>query len=299
MKDLAQRYAKVIVVIAVLCGSTSGIIGKLITANAMAIGFYRLSMALPFFILPVFLGKRHELKALCRRDLIWSLVSGMFLFFHFFCWFTAVKSTTVASAIILADLHPIIVMLITVVVLGKKIPGAAAFGVFVALLGGGIILGFDIRFSTNHLSGDLFAIATAIAMGVYFSIGGVLRKRIPADIYIMLVFSSCWVCFTLGMLFTKTPFLGYPRMDYLWLIAMTLLCQLGAHAVLNWSMGFVSALYVSAWETGEIVSASALAMVVLNETPGLSKVLGGVIVICGLLYYNRHESDQPLEPNKV
>ena len=242
---------------------------------------------------------RHELRAISRKDLVWSLVSGFFLFCHFFCWFTAVKSTTVASAIILADLHPIVVMLVTVIILHKKIPGPAAFGVFVALMGGGIVVGFDIRFSANHLSGDFFAIATAIAMGVYFSIGGVLRKRVPANAYILLVFSACWFCFTLGMFVTKTPFFGYPKSDYLWLVVMTILCQLGAHAVLNWSMGFVSALYVSAWETAEIVSASALAMVVLNETPGMSKVLGGIIVICGLLYYNHHENDRDALTNKV
>ena len=46
------KYAKVLTVLAVLCGATSGVLGKLITAPSMAIGFWRLSIALPFFIIP-------------------------------------------------------------------------------------------------------------------------------------------------------------------------------------------------------------------------------------------------------
>jgi len=284
------KYA---VILAVISGSTSGILGRLITADSMAIGFFRLTMALPFFLVPVLLNKRDLVKALPKRDLIWSGVSGMFLFWHFLCWFIAVKNTTIASAIILADLHPLIVMGITVVVLKKKIPVRAAVGVIVALLGAALVLGFDFTFGGSSVYGDFMALFTAVAMAVYFCIGGVLRKDIPGDIYITLVFSACWVCFAIGMVATGTPVLGYPLADYLWLIVMTVLCQMGAHAVMNWSMRFVSALYVSAWGTAEIVSATLLALWIFGEVPGPTKIIGGIIVMVGLLYYNYHENDTP------
>jgi drug/metabolite transporter (DMT)-like permease len=299
MKQLAERYVKYVVVLAVISGSTSGILGRLITADSMAIGFYRLTLALPFFLIPVLLRKREALKAVPPRDLIWSAISGMFLFWHFLCWFIAVKNTTIASAIILADLHPLIVMGITVVILKKKIPVRAAVGVFLALLGAGLVMGFDYSVIDNHVYGDVMALFTAVSMGIYFCIGGVLRKNIPGDIYITLVFSTCWACFTIGMIITGTPFFGYPLSDYLWLIAMTALCQIGAHAVMNWSMRFVPSLYVSAWGTAEIVSAPLLALWVFGEMPGPTKIIGGIIVIAGLLYYNYHENDTPGKRNKV
>ena len=227
MRQTAERYVKFVVLLAVISGSTSGILGRLITADSMAIGFYRLTMALPFFLVPVLLHRREALKAVPKKGLIWSAISGMFLFWHFLCWFIAVKNTSIASAIILADLHPLVVMGITVVVLKKKIPPLAAVGVFVALLGAGIVMGFDISFSGTQVYGDVMAIFTAIAMAVYFCIGGVLRKDIPGDIYITLVFSACWLCFTVGMVATGTPFFGYPLSDYLWLVLMTALCQIG------------------------------------------------------------------------
>lgn len=299
MKHTAERYVKYAVLLAVISGSTSGILGRLITADSMAIGFYRLSMALPFFLVPVLLRKRQEIKAIPARDLVWSAISGFFLFWHFLCWFIAVKNTTIASAIILADIHPLIVMGITVVIMKKKVPARAAVGVFVALLGASLVVGFDVSFAGTHLYGDVMALFTAGAMAIYFSIGGVLRKDIPGDIYITMVFFVCWLCFTIGMFVSGTPFFGYPLSDYLWLIVMTALCQIGAHAVLNWSMRFVPALYVSAWGTAEIVSAPLLALWILGEVPGPSKIIGGIIVIGGLLYYNYHENDTPGRLKKV
>lgn len=299
MKQTAERYVKFIVVLAVISGSTSGILGRLITADSMAIGFYRLTLALPFFLIPVLLRKREVLKSIPTRDLVWSAISGMFLFWHFLCWFIAVKNTTIASAIILADLHPLIVMGITVVILKKKIPVRAAVGVFVALFGAAVVVGFDYNIVGSHFYGDIMALFAAIAMGIYFCIGGVLRKDIPGDIYITLIFTACWICFTLGMVITDTPFFGYPLSDYFWLVVMTILCQIGAHAVMNWSMRFVPSLYVSAWSTAEIVSAPLLALWVFSEMPGITKIIGGVIVIAGLLYYNYHENDTPGKRNKV
>lgn len=293
MKQTAERYVKYAVILAVISGSTSGILGRLITADSMAIGFFRLTFALPFFLVPVLMNKRDLLRAIPKKDLAWSGISGMFLFWHFLCWFIAVKNTTIASAIILADLHPLIVMGITVVVLKKKIPIRAAVGVFVALFGAALVLGLDFSFGGASIYGDIMALFTAVAMAVYFCIGGVLRKDIPGDIYITLVFSACWFCFTIGMLVTGTPVLGYPVSDYLWLIVMTVFCQMGAHAVMNWSMRFVTSLYVSAWGTAEIVSATLLALWIFNEVPGPAKIIGGIIVMAGLLYYNYHESDTP------
>jgi drug/metabolite transporter (DMT)-like permease len=299
MKQIAERYIKYVVFLAVIAGSTSGIMGRLITADSMAIGFFRLTLALPFFLIPVLTRRRDALKAVSVRNLTWSAISGVFLFWHFLCWFIAVKHTTIASAIILADMHPLIVMGIMIVILKKRIPIRAAVGVIVALLGAALVLGFDFNFAGANIYGDIMAVFAAIAMGVYFCIGGILRKDIPGDIYITVVFSACWICFAIGMVVTGTPVFGYPLSDYLWLLVMTFLCQIGCHAVLNWSMRLVPALYVSAWETAEIVSASFLALLIFNEMPGTTAFIGGAIVITGLLYYNYHENDTPGKRNKV
>ena len=64
--NFIAKHAKIATVVAVIFGSTSGILGNLITAPALAIGFWRLAIALPFFIIPAVADreKRHKLKGI-------------------------------------------------------------------------------------------------------------------------------------------------------------------------------------------------------------------------------------------
>ena len=115
-KSFLEKYVRIIVVFAVIAGSSSGIFGSAIAAPSMAIGFWRLTLGLPFFAIPVLLYKRDILKQVSKKDLFWSFVAGAFLFGHFFTWFTAVKMTNIASAVVLAALHPLVVLIITIFV---------------------------------------------------------------------------------------------------------------------------------------------------------------------------------------
>ena len=88
------------------------------------------------------------------------------------------------------------------------------------------------------------------------------------------------------MICTGTPALGYSATDYLYLIGLTLVCQIGAHAVFNLCFGYVDSLYVSAWESGESVFAIILGIIFLGQMPESWELLGSAIVVVGLLYYN-------------
>lgn len=53
-------------------------------------------------------------------------------------------------------------------------------------------------------------------------------------------------------------------MDYVYIVIMAVVCQIGAHAVFNMCIGHVSSLYVSTWEAGEPVFATAMAFNILR-----------------------------------
>ena len=288
------KYARIATVCAVLFGATSGVLGKLITAPSMAIGFWRLTIALPFFIIPVLMNeeKKAKLKAVAPKDLLWCFISGAFLFAHFFSWFSAVKLTNIASAAVLASLHPLVVLLVTIFIYKKKVSLKAVLAIAVALMGGAVIVGVDYNsFAGGNLQGNIFAFLAAMFMGLYFAVGDAIRKRVDGGLYVLLVFSSCWICFAVGNIVTGTQLLGYPVMDYVLLVAMALMCQIGAHAVFNLCIGHVSSLYVSTWETGDAVFSTLFAILFLQQLPKTYEIIGCIIVVCALLYYNRQESN--------
>ncbi|MGL4484791.1 MAG: DMT family transporter, partial [Anaerovoracaceae bacterium] len=215
-----------------------------------------------------------------------------FLFAHYLTWFTAVKNTQIASAAVLSSLQPLIVLVISLFVFKHHTSIRAIIGIVVAIVGGSIVAGFDYSFSPEYFYGDIMAILSGVGIAIYFSIGSAIRARMPANLYVLIVFGSAWVCFAAGMVLTGTPFTAYPASDYFYLLLMTIFCQLGAHAVFNWSMGYVKPLYVSTWVTGEIIFASNLAIIFLKEIPSFWQGLGGVIVMGGLLYYNYNENHE-------
>ncbi|MEG0918841.1 MAG: DMT family transporter [Anaerovoracaceae bacterium] len=290
MSNFIKKNAKYIVILAVVASSTSGIFSKYMTGNALVLGFYRQLFALPIFVLPVLMNHRVQLKEIARRDLIWSIISGVFLFVHFASWFTAVKYAEIASAVVFAALHPLVVILITIFIFKDKIGFKPILGIMIALIGGGTIAGFDYQSDGGNIIGDMLALLSAICMGIYFSIGQKVRANVSAAIYVMIVFATSLCCFFISMIVTKTPFVGYPGTDWLAIIGATVFCQIGAHAVWNWSMGYVSSLYVSAWETMEIVFATIFAFIIFGEVPSLAQIIGAIIAIAGLLYYNYHEN---------
>ena len=282
-----KKYVKIIVVLAVLAGSSSGIYGRLISASALVIGFWRLTMGLPFFAIPVFTKYRAELLTVSKHDKALSALAGLFLFLHFFTWFSAVKMTNIASASVIGALHSMVVLLITVLVFKQRVSRQEVMGIVLALLGGAVVAGLDYsQLSSGDFAGDMMAFLCAVFMGLYFAVGNEVRKRVNGGVYVFMVFFSCWVCFSIACLASRTPVLGYPARDYLLLLGVTITCQIGAHAAFNLCMGYVSSLYVSAIESGDPVFATILAALILGQKPTSWQIAGCVVVVAGLLYYN-------------
>lgn len=284
-----KKYVKAIVVVAVVAGSSSGIFGSAIEAPSLAIGFWRLSVGVPFCAVPVLMKQREQLLTVKPKELFWTFIAGVFLFGHYFTWFNAVKLTNVASAVVLAAMHPLVVLIITVLILKRKVGVRPVLGIALALLGCCMVAGIDYgQLSSGSFTGDMLALGAAICMGVYFAIGDQVRKTVSGSVYVFLVFLSCWICFVFGIIITETPVLGYSAKDYMLIVAMTFVCQIGAHAVFNLCFGYVDSLYVSTWESGESVFAIILGVIFLGQIPQGWEIVGCAVVVTGLLYYNYH-----------
>ena len=293
--NFIAKHARIAVVIAVICGACSGPLSALTAAPAIGIGFWRLTIVLPFFLIPVLMSseKKAQLKAVSKKDFIWCFISGVFLFGHYMSWFNAVKMTNVASAAVLATFHPIVVLLITVFVMKKKVGWKSVAAIFVALCGGAVIMGFDIAALTSgQMAGNILGLFTGIFMGLYFAVGGHVRKRVDGSLYVLLVFATCWACFAVAAACTGTALLGYTFADYMYMAIMAILCQIGAHAVFNMCMGHVNSLYVSTWETADPVFSILIAVITLGQIPKMYEVVGCIVVVAALLFYNYQESKE-------
>ena len=295
-----SKYARILVVVAVMLGATSGVLGKAMTAPPIAIGFWRLTFSLPFFAIPVFIHDIDELKevllswrkpkskdrSITGLDLLLTIAAGVFLFAHFTSWFNAVKMTSIASASIFASLHPLVVVLISIVIYKKIINRKQLLGILIALFGAYLTAGMDFsNLPPGHLKGDIMGLLAALYMGLYFSVGEKVMDKMSGRVYVFILFFVCWFSFLIAMLISGTRFI-YPARDYLLLIVMALLCQIGSHAVLNLCIGHLDSVYVSAWETADSVFSMMFAFIILSQSPTVFELIGCALVVSGLLYSN-------------
>lgn len=293
--NFIAKHARIAVVIAVICGACSGSLSAMTAIPAIGIGFWRLTIVLPFFLIPTLMNseKMEHLKAVSKKDWIWCGISGLFLFGHYFSWFNAVKMTNVASAAVLASFHPIVVLLVTVFIMKKKVSWKSVAAIMVALGGGAVVMGFDMAdLTSGQLTGNILGLFAGIFMGLYFAVGGHVRKRVDGGIYVLLVFAACWVCFAVASVGTGTALLGYNFTDYLYVAIMAVVCQMGAHAVFNMCIGHVNPLYVSTWETADPVFCILIAVVTLGQVPKGYEIIGCIVVVAALLFYNYQESKE-------
>ncbi|MBO4235991.1 MAG: DMT family transporter [Firmicutes bacterium] len=288
MEKFLSKYAKILVVLATVLGALSGPLGKAISAPSLAIGFWRLTMGLPFFIIPVFASgyRRNELKDIDTKSLIGAVVAGIFLFIHFYAWFNAVKMTNISSAAVIASLHPLVVVFISIAIYKRKIGIKPIIGIVIALIGAALTAGLDYaNLSMTHFTGDMLAVITGLSMGIYYALGDKVRGKVDGAVYVLILFASCWLCFLIAMLASGTSFFDYPSKDWIMLVIMTLACQVGCHALNNLCLGHADSVYVSAWSASEMVFASFFAWLLIGQVPTNWGIIGSIIVIGGLLYY--------------
>ena len=96
-----------ILAVGVISVSTSAIFVKVSSASAGVIAFYRLLFTV-LLMLPIFIVKYvEELKLISKKDWFFSILSGVFLAFHFILWFESLNYTSVASSTVLVTLQPL------------------------------------------------------------------------------------------------------------------------------------------------------------------------------------------------
>ena len=290
--SIFQRNAKKLVFLATAAGASSVVFIRLVDMDPVAMGFFRLGFSMLIFTLPAALRGRSGYRGMNARDYAGCALAGFFLFCHFFCWFTAVQNTAITSASVLGTLHPLVIVLVTRLFMGKRTGVKSMIGIVTALAGGAVIVGFDHTMAENNTFGNLMGLLTAVFFGAYLLMGQTMRARIPALNYISLVFGSCLVFFAGAAAATGAPLAGHSARDYLLLFAMAAICQGMAHALLNWCVGYVSSLYVSVCMTMEIVFAASYGAVIFREYPTLWQYAGAATAISGLLYFNVSEAGE-------
>lgn len=295
---------------AILAVSTASIFIRFAQAEApsLVIAALRLTFA-TLLLTPIALGRhREELQSLSGREILFGIISGIFLAAHFATWITSLEYTTVTSSVVFVSTGPLWVALLSPLLLNERLTRAAVVGLVVAILGGTMIglsdaCVWDGSFRCPELGqilqgraiwGNFLALFGAWTISGYLIIGRKLRAKMSLIPYIFLVYGVGAITLILAMFVAGQSLFGYPAPTYGWILLLAVFPQLIGHSTYNWALRFLPAAFVAITTLGEPIGSAILALVILKETPGPIVIFGGILILVGIYLASRNESKGPL-----
>ena len=289
---MARTY--LILALGVVSLSFAAIFIRLADAPPLVIAAYRLSLA-ALLINPVaWIRSGPELRRLIRNNLAMTLLSGAFLALHFVLWISSLSYTTVASSVVLVTTSPIFVAIASHFLFHEKLSRHAILGIVICLVGA-VLIGYgDWRIGSKPLLGDMLAFFGTLSVVGYLLIGRRLRQNTDLLSYSCLVYSSAALFLLLAVFTLNYRLFGYSATTYLMFVLLALLPQILGHLSINWALGFVPATLVAIAVLGEPVGATALAFVILNESPTFTQIGGSILILSGVFVAFRRSKAQLL-----
>ena len=284
-----------VLALAVLAASFSSIFIRFAQteASSLVISAYRMAIA-TLLLSPLLLFRyRGEVRALSRSDSRLSLVAGIFLAVHFGTWITSLEYTSVASSVVLVQTTPLMVAAFSPLLLGESIGRTLWIGLLIAIMGS-LIVGISDACGAERclplseilqgtaILGDLLALAGAAAGAGYVIAGRRVRKSVSLVPYIGIAYGAAATVLIIASIFEGAPLFGFEPSTYLWLLLLAIFPQLVAHTSYNWALGYVAAAVVSLVLLAEPVASGVLALLILDETPTILRLFGGVLILVGI-----------------
>ena len=156
---MAERNAKLILMVGVLGVSASAILVRFSQAPSGVTAAYRLGWTVLLLLPVVLLRCRAELRRVTARV---CGASGVLLALHFLTWFESLKRTSVASSTVLVSTEVIFTAMGFALFLHGKIPRLGVWAILLAF-GGSALLALSGGGGAGGLSGNLLALAAASA----------------------------------------------------------------------------------------------------------------------------------------
>ena len=267
--------ARVALVLAVFAVSFSAIFIRLADGDAFTIAWVRLGMA-AVLLIPLVIREARARPPL-RHDVAVGVLAGVLLTIHFLTWTAALSHTSIASAVLLVSLHPLLVVPVGRRLLGEPMPlmemALALGGTVVTCVG-------DFRLS-GAIGGDLLALAGAGSFAGYLLVGRLARARQGAAGYSAVAYAT--VATLTIILATLDSRLHSPSFrTVLACLALAAVCTVGGHTVLNWVLRHLATATVSVALLGEPPITALLAWAILLQVPSATTVAGGLLILPGI-----------------
>ena len=288
-----EKHPIIMIIVGVIGISMSSIFVKYSTAPSAVTAAYRLLWTI-LLMAPVTFGSREirqELFHLNRKNLWLSVLSGVFLAFHFTLWFESLRYTSVASSTTIVCTEVIWVSLGYALFLKGRMGMRAVLAIAVTLVGSILIAFADSTAGGAHLYGDILSLLAAIAVAAYVLLGRIVRETVSTTVYTFVVYASCAVMLLCFCFVQDNSLFGYGISGIVVGLLLAIFSTILGHSIFSWCLKYFSPSFVSASKLCEPVVAAILAGFLFGESPAALQLAGGALILGGVFYYSRLEKE--------
>ena len=291
MRSFTRPSPAAVLGLSLLGISFAGPLVRLSTAHPVAIATWRLGFSLVIVAIALAAsGQWRQLQRLGGKDIAVASAAGLMLALHFWSWNTSIGLTTVAASVVLVNLQPVFVALLSATFLAEPPARRQWLGITVALAGAGVVAaeaftGSIVPSGHRPMLGNLLAVAGAVTAAVYYVIGRGLRKTIDLWAYVGVVYGACFVALLAIAAIGRIPLSPQPPRELAIFAGLALGPMLLGHTGMNYALRYLPAYVVNLTVLGEPVGATLLAAIIpgISEVPTLSTLVGGGLILGGVI----------------
>ena len=288
--------ARTLAIVALLAGATcigtSALFVKVSETGPVSTAFWRVFLALPLLWAWAWMARRNSATAENNpRGLLFA--AGFFFAGDLAVWHWSIVLTSVANAVLLANLAPIFVTLAAWLWWRKKPAARFLAGLAAALIGVLLMIGGDFsNGSARALLGDALGVVTAMFYAAYQLTVTRLRGTVSTA---RIMFASSVVTAALllpmallsGELFFPATATGWVKV-----FGLALISQVAGQSLIAYAMAHLPATLSSVGLLMQPVMAGLFAWILLGETLGAVAIAGAVLVLIGIRVATQAERRQ-------
>ena len=289
-----EKHPMIMIVVGVIGISLSSIFVKYSTAPSAVTAAWRLLWTV-ILMSPMVVGNkaiRQELLKTEKKNVIRSVLSGLFLAMHFVLWFESLSHTSVASSTTIVCTEVIWVSLGYCLFMKGTLSPKAIAAILITLAGSVVIALSDSSVGDTHLYGDILSLLAAVAVAVYTLLGRIVRERVSTSVYTYIVYISCAASLLTVCMWQGQNLFSFGNSAIIVGLMLAIFSTILGHSIFSWCLKYFSPSFVSASKLCEPVVAAFFAMFLFQEIPALLQVVGGVLILSGVLLYSRLEAEK-------
>jgi drug/metabolite transporter (DMT)-like permease len=251
-----------------------------------AIGCYRLAFALPLAWMWIKLEERANPKSHVKptgREWYLLCLAGFFFSLDLATWHLSIEMTSIINSAIFNNLTPIFVPLFIWALYSIKPSLIYIASASMAIFGSMILTGSTVSLNPEHFAGDMLAISSAVAYSGYIIIVKNLRDKFNTPTILFWSSFSNLIFLAILSYYMDENIALTTWEDWIGVLGLAILVHILGQGLLTYSMGQLSAAFVSViMLLGPVVSAG-MGWAIYGEAVGWIQTLGCMIVLSSIV----------------